>query len=70
MATTGRRPPIASPVANVIACCSAMPTSKKRSGNSAWNFDSPVPVGMPAVMPTIRRSALASSMSSAANTAV
>ena len=33
MATTGCRPPIASPAADVIACCSAMPTSKKRSGN-------------------------------------
>ncbi len=63
-------PPIASPVANVMACCSAIPTSKNRSGNSAWNRDSPVPVGMPAVIPTIRRSVRARSISSAAKTAV
>ena len=47
-----------------------MPTSKNRSGNAAWNFDRPVPVGMPAVIPTIRRSVRASSISSAAKTAV
>ena len=32
-ATTGRIPPRARPVAKVTACCSAMPTSKTRSGN-------------------------------------
>ena len=69
-ATTGRIPPIARPVASVIECCSAIPTSKNRSGNSAWNLDMPVPVGMPAVIPTIRRSVRASSISSAAKTAV
>ena len=63
-------PPIARPVANATECCSAMPTSNIRSGNSAWNLDMPVPVGMPAVIPTIRRSVLASSISSAAKTAV
>ena len=66
----GPHPPSARPVAKVIECCSAIPTSKKRSGNSAWNFDRPVPVGMPAVIPTIRRSVRASSISSATKTAV
>jgi hypothetical protein len=47
-----------------------MPTSKKRSGNSAWNFERPVPVGMPAVMPTIRRSVRAMEISSPTMTAV
>ncbi len=58
-------PPIARPVASVTACCSAIPTSKNRSGNSAWKRFSPVPVGIPAVIATIRRSARASSISSA-----
>ena len=40
-ATTGRSPPRARPVAKVTACCSAMPTSKTRSGNAAANFDMP-----------------------------
>ena len=38
------------------ACCSAIPTSMNRSGNSAWKRLRPVPVGMPAVIATIRRS--------------
>ena len=63
-------PPIASPVASVIECCSAIPTSKKRSGKLAWNLAIPVPVGIPAVIATIRRSCLASSISSLAKTAV
>jgi len=46
------------------------PTSTNRSGNSASKRDIPVPVGMPAVIPTIRRSVRASSISSAARTAV
>src|ERR1700722_1312006 len=36
MATTGRSPATAIPAAAVTACCSAMPTSRNRSGNSAW----------------------------------
>ena len=45
MATTGRSPPIAMPAAPVTACCSAMPTSKKRSGKRAWNGSRPVGPG-------------------------
>ena len=52
MATTGRSPAMAMPAAAVTACCSAMPTSRKRSGNSAWKGSSPVGPGMAAVMAT------------------
>ena len=64
-ATTGRSPPIAMPAAAVTACCSAMPTSKKRSGKRAWKGSSPVGPGIAAVMATTRgsRSATASSAS-------
>ena len=55
MATTGCRPPIASPAADVIACCSAMPTSKNRSGNRCRNAVSPVGPGMAAVIATMSR---------------
>jgi len=68
MATTGRMPARANPVAIVSACCSAMPTSKNRDENRAWNADSPVPVGMPAVMAQIRVSASARRTSSSAKT--
>ena len=37
MQTTGCRPPIAIPAADVTACCSAIPTSNTRSGNSSAN---------------------------------
>ena len=60
MATTGRSPPIAIPAAPVTACCSAMPTSKKRSGKRAWNGSRPVGPGIAAVTATIRGSASAS----------
>ena len=63
-ATTGRSPPSASPVARVTACCSAIPTSMNRSGYACWNFASPVPVGIPAVIATIRRSSRAAAMTS------
>ena len=66
MATTGRPPPMAIPVARATACCSAMPTSTKRSGNASWNRFSPVPVGIPAVIATIRRSSRAAAMISCA----
>ena len=69
-ATTGRMPASASPVASVTACCSAMPTSMNRSGYAAWNLLRPVPVGMPAVIATIRRSSAPSSTSSLAKNAV
>ena len=35
---TAACPPSASPVASVMACCSAMPTSYIRVGNAAWNL--------------------------------
>src|SRR5256885_317652 len=69
-ATTGRMPPIASPEAIVTACCSAMPTSWNRCGYAAWNLARPVPVGMPAVIATIRLSSLARSISSFTKTDV
>jgi hypothetical protein len=47
-----------------------MPTSMNRSGYAAWNLFRPVPVGMPAVIATIRRSVLPSSTSSFAKNAV
>lgn len=40
------------PAAAVTACCSAMPTSTKRSGKRSWNGSSPVEPGMAAVMAT------------------
>ena len=48
MAQNGRKPSVASPAAKVTACCSAMPTSKQRSGNALANRSSPVPDGMAA----------------------
>ena len=44
---------MAIPAAEVTACCSAMPTSKNRSGQRAGNGSSPVGPGMAAVMATI-----------------
>src|SRR2546429_4369955 len=37
---------VARPPANVVACASAMPTSKKRSGHFFWKMPVPVPDGM------------------------
>ena len=51
-ANTGCSPPIAMPAAEVIACCSAMPTSKQRSGNCLANLSSPVGPSIAAVMAT------------------
>jgi hypothetical protein len=45
--------PRGQPAAKVTACCSAMPTSKVRSGMRLANLSSPVPEGMAAVMATI-----------------
>ena len=47
---------MAMPAAAVTACCSAMPTSTKRSGNRASKGRSPVGPAMAAVMATIRGS--------------
>ncbi len=43
---------MAMPVAAVTACCSAMPTSIKRSGKRSPNGSRPVEPGMAAVMAT------------------
>ena len=58
-ATTGRSPAMAMPAADVTSCCSAMPTSKNRSGKRAWKESSPVGPGMAAVSATIRGSSSA-----------
>src|SRR5438105_218129 len=50
MQTTGCMPAIARPAAKVTACCSQIPTSKKRSGNSLAKFKRPVDEAMAAVM--------------------
>ena len=63
MHTTGRIPLIASPVAKVTACCSAMPTSKKRSGYRSAKPSSPVEEAIAAVMATTLGSAAAASSS-------
>ena len=51
------------PAAAVASCCSAMPTSKKRSGNRAWKGRRPVGPGMAAVSATIRGSSSAAAIS-------
>src|SRR5881396_2316668 len=45
-------PWVASPAAKVVACASAIPTSKKRSGHFFWNRLAPVPEGLAAVIAT------------------
>ena len=70
MATTGRSPPMAMPAAPVTACCSAMPTSKKRSGKRASNGSRPVGPAIAAVIATTRSSASASLMIASANACV
>ena len=54
---------MAMPAADVAPCCSAMPTSKKRSGKRAWKASSPVGPGMAAVMPHNRGSSSAAARS-------
>ena len=58
---------MAMPAASVAACCSAMPTSWKRSGKRSWNGSRPVGPGMAAVMAWIRGSASAAAMSASEN---
>ena len=53
------------PAAAVTACCSAMPTSKQRSGKRSANGSRPVEPGMPAVRATISGRAAASPISAA-----
>ena len=50
IAANGFKPSTAMPAANVIACCSAIPTSNVRLGNLLPNLSNPVPPGMAAVM--------------------
>jgi hypothetical protein len=50
------------PAAKVTPCCSAMPTSKLRSGKRSANLSRPVPDGIAAVMATIFSSASASAI--------
>ena len=47
IATTGCRPPMARPAVLVIACCSAMPTSKTRSGKARANGPRPADAASP-----------------------
>ena len=58
---------MAMPAAAVASCCSAMPTSKKRSGNRAWKGSRPVGPGMAAVRATIRGSSSAAASSACEN---
>ena len=69
-ATTGRSPAMAMPAAAVTACCSAMPTSTKRSGKRSWNGSRPVEPGMAAVMATTSGRSSASLMSASVNACV
>ena len=62
MVTKGFIPSVAKPAAKVTACCSAIPTSKNRSGNFSENKSSPVPEGIAAVMATIFLSFFAKSI--------
>ena len=59
-ALTGIIPSFAIPADIVIACCSAIPTSKNLFGNSFWNSLSPVPSFIDAVTATIFSFSLAS----------
>ena len=52
IATTGFKPLVAIPPANVTACCSAIATSKKRSGNIVENSTIPDPSDIAGVIPT------------------
>ena len=60
MAQNGLRPSVAKPAANVTACCSAIPTSKHRSGNLFWKKLRPVPPPIAAWIATILSSTSAS----------
>ena len=44
---------MASPAANVTACCSAIPTSNALSGNSLIIYFKELPVGIAGVIPII-----------------
>jgi hypothetical protein len=69
-ATTGCNPPMASPAAEVTACCSAIPTSNTRSGNRAANLARPVGCSMAAVTQTTSARSAPIAVISSANTEV
>jgi hypothetical protein len=70
MAQTGLRPSVDMPAAKVTQCCSAMPTSKARSGKRSKTLSMPVPSGIAAVSATTRSSRSISSQSVWPKTAV
>ena len=70
MAQNGFMPSVAMPAAKVTACCSAMPTSKVRSGKRLPNRSRPVPDGIAAVMATMVGSRSASAINASAKTFV
>src|ERR1044072_3116043 len=61
-------PCVASPAANVVACPSAIPTSKKRSGHFFWKLFVPVPDGIAAVIVTRSGYSAASCVRASRNT--
>ncbi len=69
-ATTGCRPAIASPAAEVTACCSAMPTSNQRSGNASAKVCRPVERSIAAVIATTSSRSAPMRVSSSENTDV
>src|SRR5256885_14747539 len=63
-------PWVARPAAKVVACASAMPTSKKRSGHFFWKMWVPVPDGIAAVIATRLGYSAASCVIASPNTLV
>ena len=70
MATKGFIPSHANPAAKVTACCSAIATSKVRSGYCSPKMLTPVPDGIAAVIATIVLSIFAWWVKLVANTSV
>ena len=70
MATTGCSPAKAIPAADVVACCSAIPTSKTRLGNASAKAVSPTGASIAAVIPTTSRRSCPMATISAPNTEV
>ena len=70
MATTGCIPAIARPAAEVSACCSAMPTSKVRSGKRSPKAARPVGCSIAAVMATTSGRSVPTRTSSSENASV
>ena len=70
MATTGRRPAMASPAARATECCSAIPVSITRSGNSSAIWARPVEETIAAEIPTSSGWRLAASATALPTTSV